>query len=53
MPDDISSQPLLSEIAIVPKSRAEQEKLGIALAKLVSEDPSLGCRPTKRPAKPF
>jgi elongation factor G len=33
---------LLVEIAIEPKSRAEQEKLGIALAKLVFEDPSLG-----------
>jgi translation elongation factor EF-G len=31
MPDDIPSQPVLMEIAIEPKSRAEQEKLGIAL----------------------
>jgi elongation factor G len=42
MPDDIHSQPLLIEIAIEPKSRDEQAKLGIALAELVSEDPSLG-----------
>ncbi|HEY7298296.1 MAG TPA: elongation factor G [Xanthobacteraceae bacterium] len=28
------------EIAIEPKSKADQEKLGIALAKLVTEDPS-------------
>ena len=28
------------EIAIEPKSKADQEKLGIALAKLVAEDPS-------------
>jgi len=42
MPDDIHTQPLLLEIAIEPKSRADGEKLGIALAKLVSEDPSLG-----------
>jgi elongation factor G len=42
MPDDPHAQPLLVEIAIEPKSRAEQEKLRIALAKLVPEDPSLG-----------
>ena len=29
------------EIAIEPKSKADQEKMGIALGKLVSEDPSL------------
>src|SRR5207245_10377123 len=28
------------EIAIEPKSKAEQEKLGVALAKLAAEDPS-------------
>ena len=28
------------EIAIVPKSKADQEKLGVALAKLAAEDPS-------------
>src|SRR5437667_9408832 len=28
------------EIAIEPKSKADQEKLGVALAKLVTEDPS-------------
>ena len=28
------------EIAIEPKSKADQEKLGVALAKLVAEDPS-------------
>ena len=30
----------LIEIAIEPKSKADQEKLGIALAKLAAEDPS-------------
>jgi elongation factor G len=40
MPDDINPLPLLVEIAIEPKSKAEQEKLGIALAKLTAEDPS-------------
>src|SRR6201992_195310 len=37
MPDDIHSEPLI-EIAIEPKSRADQEKLSVALAKLVAED---------------
>src|SRR5258707_13126073 len=32
--------PCLVEIAIEPKSKADQEKLGVALAKMVSEDPS-------------
>jgi len=32
-------QPVI-EIAIEPKSKADQEKLGVALAKLVAEDPS-------------
>jgi elongation factor G len=39
MSDDIHTQPLLVEIAIEPKSRSDQEKLGIALAKLTAEDP--------------
>jgi elongation factor G len=42
MTDHISSQPALVEIAIEPKSKADQEKLGVALAKLVAEDPSFG-----------
>jgi elongation factor G len=33
-------QPYSIEIAIEPKSRADQEKLGVALAKLAAEDPS-------------
>ena len=32
------------EIAIEPKSKADQEKLGVALAKLVAEDPSFRVR---------
>jgi elongation factor G len=32
--------PFLVEIAIEPKSKADQEKLGVALAKMVAEDPS-------------
>jgi elongation factor G len=40
MPDDIQTQPLLVEIAIEPKSKADQEKLDIALAKLTAEDRS-------------
>src|SRR3954449_8885866 len=34
-----SPEPVI-EIAIEPKSKADQEKLGVALAKLVAEDPS-------------
>ena len=41
MADDIlTQQPWLVEIAIEPKSKADREKLDIALAKLVAEDPS-------------
>jgi elongation factor G len=38
MPDDL--RPPLIEIAIEPKSKADQEKLAIALARLVAENPS-------------
>jgi elongation factor G len=38
--DQVSAQPEpVIEIAIEPKSKADQEKLGIALAKLAAEDP--------------
>ena len=41
MANDIHTQPpWLVEIAIEPKSKADQEKLGVALAKLAAEDPS-------------
>ncbi len=40
MPDDIHTQPMLVEIAIEPKSKAEQDKLGLALARLAAEDTS-------------
>jgi elongation factor G len=40
MPDNIQPQPLLVEIAIEPNSKADQERLGIALAGLTAEDPS-------------
>jgi elongation factor G len=39
MPDDIAHLSLI-EVAIEPKSKADQEKLGVALAKLTAEDPS-------------
>jgi elongation factor G len=39
MPDDMHTQPPSVEIAIEPKSQADQEKLGFALAKLTAEDP--------------
>jgi elongation factor G len=40
MTDDIHTQPLLIEIAIEPKSKTDQDKLGLALAGLAAEDPS-------------
>ena len=40
MPDDIAAQLSLIEIAIEPKSKADREKLSVALAKLTAEDPS-------------
>jgi translation elongation factor EF-G len=41
MADDIHPQPpWLVEVAIEPKSAADREKLGVALAKLAAEDPS-------------
>jgi elongation factor G len=41
MPDDDAAQLSLIEIAIEPKSKVDLEKLGVALAKLAAEDPSL------------
>jgi elongation factor G len=40
MPDDIHTEPLLVEIAIEPKSKADRDKLGLALARLAADDPS-------------
>jgi elongation factor G len=40
MPDGTKTPPLI-EIAIEPQSRADQERLAAALAKLAAEDPSL------------
>ena len=40
MPSD--GAPFLIEVAIEPKSKADQEKLGAALAKLTADDPSFG-----------
>jgi elongation factor G len=39
MVDDIRTEPMI-EIAIEPKSKADREKLDVALAKLAAEDPS-------------
>lgn len=44
MTDDIHTQPWLIEIAIEPRSKADQEKLAVALAKLVADDPTFGAR---------
>src|SRR3954447_16497904 len=38
--DDERAPPCPVEIAIEPKSKADQDKLGVALAKLAAEDPS-------------
>jgi len=40
MADEVDTQPRLVEIAIEPKSKADAEKLGIALVKLAGEDPT-------------
>jgi hypothetical protein len=40
------------EIAIEPKTKADQEKLGVALAKLAKEDPSFRVTPIRNPARP-
>jgi elongation factor G len=40
MPEDAAAQLSLIEIAIEPKSKADQQKFGEALAKLAAEDPS-------------
>ncbi len=40
------------EIAVEPKSKADQEKLGIALSKLAAEDPSFGSPRTRNRARP-
>jgi elongation factor G len=40
MPDDVAAQSPVIEIAIEPKTKADQQKLGEALTKLAAEDPS-------------
>jgi elongation factor G len=42
MADEVYTQPRLVEIAIEPTSKADAEKLGIALVKLTAEDPAFG-----------
>src|ERR1700731_2685813 len=41
------------EIAIEPKSKADQEKLGVALAKLAAEDPSFRVSTDQEPGQPL
>ena len=43
-------EPVLS-LAVEPKSKADQQKIGMALAKLAQEDPPSGCAPTRRPVR--
>jgi len=39
-------------VAVEPKTKADQDKLGRALYSLSEEDPTFRCAPTKRPARP-
>ena len=40
------------DIAVEPKSKADQERMGQALAKLAAEDRASASRPTRNPARP-
>jgi hypothetical protein len=41
------------DVAIEPKTKAEQDKLGIALQKLAEEDPTFRVStPTRKPVRP-
>lgn len=40
------------QVAIEPKSKGDQEKLGVAIQRLAEEDPSFQVPPTRRPARP-
>ena len=53
MPDDVSTQLLLVEIAIEPKSQADQEKLAIALSGSSQKTRRSGYRSITSPARPF
>lgn len=44
-------EPVIS-VAVEPKTKADQEKMGIALSKLAAEDPHSVFTPTKRRVKP-
>ena len=43
-------EPVIS-VAIEPKTKADQEKLGTAIQRLAEEDPTFRVTPTRRPAK--
>ena len=40
------------EVAVEPKTKADQEKMGVALSVLAAEDPSFRVRRTRNPARP-
>lgn len=40
------------QVAIEPKSKGDQEKLGVAIQSLAEEDPSFHVHSTRRPARP-
>jgi len=47
----IFPEPVISQ-AVEPKTKADQEKMGIALNRLAQEDPSFRVHTTKSPARP-
>ena len=40
------------KVAVEPKTKADQEKMSVALGRLAEEDPTFRSRPTRRPARP-
>jgi hypothetical protein len=44
-------EPVISQ-AVEPKTKADQEKMGLALNRLAEKTRRSACRPTKNPARP-
>ena len=40
----MTPSPLIMSVAVEPKTKADQEKMGLALAKLAQEDPTFKVR---------
>jgi elongation factor G len=45
-------EPVIS-VAVEPKSKVDQQKMGVALGKLAQEDPSFRVKPMKKPVRPL